>query len=250
MPFTLAHPAIVLPLVKSKRFSATALLAGSMVPDFEFFFQLREVENIGHHWQGTLLFDLPVALLFCYLYHYVLRNLFIGNLPAFLRYRFVDTLLFDWNSFAAANRATVGGSLLIGIASHLLWDGFTHYDGFFVAIIPLLSAKATLLGFEMPVYFLLQLLCSLLGVMVVLWGICQLPVRRPHSTAAKRRLYWPAFLLVFLLVLALRVAAWPQYNSFAGIIMAIMGSICYAWLFVSVSIKLFTAKKNSYEHNS
>lgn len=54
MPFTFAHQAIILPLKKSKRFCSTALIAGSIVPDFEFFFQLREVENIGHRWHGNI----------------------------------------------------------------------------------------------------------------------------------------------------------------------------------------------------
>lgn len=104
MPFTLAHPSIILPLNKSRRFSLTALIAGSIVPDFEFFFQLREVENIGHYWYGILLFDFPVALISCFIFHNLLRNTLVINLPASFRNRFANVLDFDWNTFAKTNK--------------------------------------------------------------------------------------------------------------------------------------------------
>ncbi len=98
MPFTFAHPAIILPLKKSKRFCSTALIAGSIVPDFEFFFQLREVENIGHRWHGIFLFDLPLALFFCFIFRNLLRNALVINLPESIRNRVAVVLDFDWKN--------------------------------------------------------------------------------------------------------------------------------------------------------
>ena len=42
MPFTFAHPAIVLPFYKKpKFFSMTTLIIGSMSPDFEYFLRMK-----------------------------------------------------------------------------------------------------------------------------------------------------------------------------------------------------------------
>ena len=49
MPFTFSHPAIVLPFSK-KWFSLTALVTGSIIPDFEYFFKMKGHSDYGHNW--------------------------------------------------------------------------------------------------------------------------------------------------------------------------------------------------------
>ena len=67
MPFTLAHPAIVLPLAAKKlRMSATGLVIGSMVPDFEYFIRMRTESKYSHTLAGLFWFDLPLGLLLCF----------------------------------------------------------------------------------------------------------------------------------------------------------------------------------------
>lgn len=237
MPFTLAHPAIILPLSKSKRFSLTALIAGSIVPDFEFFFQLREVENIGHHWHGILLFDFPVALIFCFLFHNLLKNALVANLPAYFRNRIAAVTDFDWNTYTRTNKWSITVSLFIGIASHILWDGFTHHDGLFVELFPILATKATIAGYKLPVYFLLQLLFSVWGLLAVLFVMLSMRQQQKTLPEKKNKWYWPLFGLFLSLILSIRLAGWPEYNSFWGVFMAVTGSICYTWLFVSVLFK-------------
>jgi hypothetical protein len=39
MPFTLSHQPFFLPFLKIKKLSATALIIGSMSPDFEYFLE-------------------------------------------------------------------------------------------------------------------------------------------------------------------------------------------------------------------
>lgn len=231
MPFTLAHPAAVLAFKKSNWFSITALVAGSIVPDFEFFFQMREVENIGHHWYGIVLFDFPVGLLFCFLFHNLLRNTLVANLPPIYCSRFSHTLLFNWNQFARNHKVNVAVSLLIGIISHFFLDGFTHNDGVFVTLFPALLVQSGIAG--MPVYFLLQVLLSVAGMMVVVIAIHKMP-RLTNCCAGKNKFYWPLFLLVLAAILAIRIIFWSEYNSFWGVFMAVIGAICYSWLIVSL----------------
>lgn len=243
MPFTLAHPAIILPLSKSKRFSFTALVIGSLVPDFEYFFRLREVENIGHYWYGIFLFDFPVALLLCFLFHNLLRNSLVANLPAYFRYRFTSILDFDWNAYARTNKWNITLSLFIGIASHIIWDGFTHYDGLFVKMFPALEFKTAIAGFHMPVYFLLQIVFSVIGLLAVLIVMLRIPPQQNNIDREKNKWYWPLFGLTLTIILCIRLAGWPQYNSFWGVFMAVMGGISYTWIFISFLFKSYIQKK-------
>jgi len=244
MPFTLAHPAIMLPLDKTERFSLTALIAGSMVPDFEFFFQMREVENIGHHWYGILFFDLPVAILFCYAFHNLLKHLLIINLPKSYRKKFIDMIDFNWNEYAAANKMKVFLSLLVGILSHITWDAFTHNNGFFVILIPVLSEQIKIAGKQLPVYFLLQIFSSIAGMWVVYWAIKKMPSNQEQRLIVKTNAwYWPSFILVFTLIVLCRIFIWPQYNSFWGIVMACMGGFIYTWILISFIFKNTQLKK-------
>ena len=49
MPFTFAHPAIVLPFYKKpKFFSMTTLIIGSMSPDFEYFLRVKIKSDMSH----------------------------------------------------------------------------------------------------------------------------------------------------------------------------------------------------------
>ncbi len=55
MPFTFAHPAAVLPFMKkqSKYISVTALILGSMAPDFEYFYILDRMVLLAIHGLGS-----------------------------------------------------------------------------------------------------------------------------------------------------------------------------------------------------
>ena len=89
MPFTFAHPAIVLPLHALQRrcFSLTALVAGSLSPDFEYFLRMQIHSSHIHTLWGLLYFDLPLGLILAFLFHNIVRDPLLDNLPGFLRRR-------------------------------------------------------------------------------------------------------------------------------------------------------------------
>ncbi len=237
MPFTLAHPAVILPFRKKKyKLSYTALFAGSIMPDFEFFFQMREVENIGHKWYGIFLLDIPATILFCYLFHNLLRNPVLANLPIRLRTKVETDYLLNWNEYACKNVYTVLLSALVGIGSHILLDGFTHYDGVFVEFIPGLRNIFYMPGHKFPVFYLLQIVLSLVGLAVV--GYVLMIKRRTFSQEKlvyhPTKKYWPLFIIISTLILFVRVFVWPAYNSFWGLVMAGLGSVSYTWIIVSL----------------
>ena len=98
MPFTPAHPAIVLPFLKIKpeRVSATALVIGSIAPDFEYFFKMSVSGQHSHTLLGILYFDIPVTIGLAFLFHGVVKRNLIANLPAFFQYRFQPILQLEF----------------------------------------------------------------------------------------------------------------------------------------------------------
>src|ERR1700728_4332904 len=101
MPLTFSHPAIILPAkyLPEKWVSMTALIVGSVTPDFEYFIRLREGSYYTHTWTGMLWLDLPVGLLLTFIYHYMVRDLFICNTPVFFRKRFSPYINFNWGQY-------------------------------------------------------------------------------------------------------------------------------------------------------
>jgi hypothetical protein len=90
MPFTFSHPAIVLPFafLPRKWFSLTGLVIGSLIPDFEYFLRMRIKSNYSHTIDGLFWFDLPLGIILGYIFHYLVRDSLLNNLPIFLKSRF------------------------------------------------------------------------------------------------------------------------------------------------------------------
>src|SRR5690348_4996229 len=132
MPFTPAHPAIVLPFLKARYVSATALVMGSMAPDFEYFFKLSVHSHHSHTLAGIFYFNIPVVILLSFLFHRVVKKNLIENLPPRLQRSFHDVLMLDFKRYFAEHYVVFIISAVLGAASHIFWDAFTHENGFFV----------------------------------------------------------------------------------------------------------------------
>jgi hypothetical protein len=236
MPFTFSHPAIIIPLSKTRlNLPLTGLIAGSMVPDFEFFIRMKLDENIGHHWLGFFVFDIPVAFFMCFVFHNIIRNTFIQHLPDKLGNRFASVFQFNWNSYAVKNKFKLCISVIIGIVSHLLWDAFTHYDGVFVLMIPVLTKQIHLLKLDIAVYDVLQFISSAWGIWYVCSYIKSLPVEeKKNNTAENSFKYWVALASLSIGILILRMFMMEGFQSFLNIIFASIGSIIYAMILISL----------------
>ncbi len=239
MPFTLAHPAILIPFFRKKLpLSVTGMVIGSMVPDFEFFFRLRVTENIGHHGIGILLLDIPLALLLCFLFHNIFRNPFINHLPAAYIARTAKYKSFNWNEYFRKHSIVVLLSILIGVLSHFFLDGFTHFDGFVVRAFPVFSYKLPIMSFNIPVYGLLQALFSLIGLVLLYWRIILLPQSNERPLNYSNNLvFWSLLTIVSFSILIVRMLLMPMYHTFWDIVIAIIGSFIYASLAISLVYK-------------
>jgi hypothetical protein len=115
MPFTLAHPAAILPFLRLSRANGwrSGLFWGSISPDL-IAVPLVAARALSHSLPGLVLVDIPLALFLAYLWNAFGRDR-LRRLPG-------TTLPvpgpFSWR--AAASGASIGG------ATHLFWDLFTH----------------------------------------------------------------------------------------------------------------------------
>lgn len=136
MPLTLAHPALVLPLRHRLVFSA--LVIGSMVPDFSKFFSLSGGVTWGHSAPGVFWFCVPAGLIFFVLFQHLLKTPLFFLLPDDHQKRLVPWLL-PLPLRTAGQWGRVIVSLIVGAFTHLFWDALTHEHGWFVEALPFLQ---------------------------------------------------------------------------------------------------------------
>ena len=105
----------------------SGLVVGSVAPDLEYLAHLDTERTIGHLLHGVLLLDLPLALGLLALWHGLIKRPVTVIVSPRLRPP-IDTSSFAFGP--AARFGLVVASILAGVTGHLLWDGFTHRDGF------------------------------------------------------------------------------------------------------------------------
>lgn len=196
MPFTFAHPALILPLRYLPRtwFSFTGLIIGSIVPDLEYI--VTNTRTFSHTYPGILWFNLPLALLIAFIFHHILRDKIISRLPGFMYRRFARFEEFNWNLYFNKNKGIVILSILLGTATHLFWDAFTNASGYFVIKFPVLQEIVQVVGTPMPLYILVWNLSSIAGILMLIIAIYLLPI------AYKNRKYSIVWFWIFFMVVA------------------------------------------------
>lgn len=164
MPFTLSHAVLAPPLAKllGQRLPIAALAIGCMLPDLHRLFTLRQ-DPTPHLWSALLYPNLLLGLVFCALWYLLYR-------PALYRFVGVHHPL-NLNTIKSA-LGFIGGmilALLIGNATHLIWDGLTHHDFRSFAFQDFL-AQSVQLGTDIyPMHRVLQIGSSILALPFLLW---------------------------------------------------------------------------------
>jgi Domain of unknown function (DUF4184) len=241
MPFTFSHPAIVLPFYRFVKpwVSLTGLVVGSIVPDFEYFIRMRTEIMYSHTLKGLFIFNLPLGLLICFIFHNVVRNSLFSHLPYILNSRLSNFKRFNWNAYFRKNWYIVIISLLVGAFSHLFWDRFVHENGYLPHIFNYFGKTADFVDIEITEYKTLHQLSSFAGGLIVLYALFQLPVtdrvRRPFYFK-----YWIYVLLIMTGILVLRF-----YNGFitTDYYREFTISLISAFFIALIAISLFLRKE-------
>jgi hypothetical protein len=193
MPFTPAHVSIVLPFLKyDKRYvSATGLIIGSMAPDFEYFLRMNVEGTMGHTFWGLLYFDVPVAIFFAFVFHKIVRHNLIVNLPAFLQLRFKSLLQFNFPQYFRRYFYVFIISAWLGALSHVFWDSFTHFNGYFVRHIPFMKTLfVKFSGTRYPIWFILQHVSTIIGLLILSLYVYSISPQPSDVSTKPSLLYW------------------------------------------------------------
>jgi hypothetical protein len=158
VPFTLSHPAAVLPLARRPLVPA-ALVAGSVAPDVFWF--VPRLPGVGltrtHEFASVLWLDPLLALALLAVFQIVLKRPLLALAPKPLAERLPR--YFSWK-----RPGWIALSLVLGAATHVGWDAFTHEnDGFPFLRTPLVTG--------VDVGRLIQLVSTIAGAGILAWWL-------------------------------------------------------------------------------
>jgi hypothetical protein len=241
VPFTLAHPAVVLPLHSKWRTAFLALVVGSIAPDIPYFFPGHTGDRFpnGHTLLGSIVVSTPlgitllVALVVC-------RVVVVA--PMWGRPRVIVREALERLRHSRAAWVQAVPAICIGVWLHLLWDSFTHRDLWFVTHFPSLSADVSpVAGYSIELFRALYYLSSIVGFAATVWW-CLRRVQRSAIVEVGDRPGWRLWALVGAIAvscvwaLAVARAAGPRYSSFHGTTYIALTSAlaCYAVLYVAL----------------
>lgn len=234
MPFTFSHPALVLPiyLYRKRYFSLTGLVIGSITPDFEYFIRMKKGMSVySHTFSALFWFNLPVALFLAFLFHTIIKKPLIHNLPQWLFIRFAKYENFEWLTYFKRNWLIVLFSILLGAASHLWWDWFTHYSVDNAIGNRRMELNFIYWDFKIYTYTLFHILNSVVGLAALFIFIVQLPFHNGPEKTFKDKWYWVK-VIVISSVIIMRFAYAP-YLSIDDLAAATISAILLAITFTS-----------------
>jgi len=177
MPFTLSHAVLAPPLSKLSKghLPIAALAIGCMTPDLYRLLFKTEV-HINHQWQGILYPDLWVGLFFSLLWYALYRPTIFKILG--IEHRIQICHFYGMLTFIIK----ICFAIIIGTATHIIWDGLTHLDFRTFAFYEFLAQSVTIGQHTYPVHRVLQIGSSIIALPFLGWMCIQyfLKYRHPH----------------------------------------------------------------------
>ncbi|MBI3349511.1 MAG: DUF4184 family protein [Burkholderiales bacterium] len=251
MPWTFAHPAAILPLrsLCPRWLSFPGLILGAMAPDMSYYVGLHgKWSAFCHTPEGVATVCLPLGLLLLALllrFSMPLTVLLPQPHRALVRHQLQPPARAIWPSLAVAVL-----SILLGAASHLLWDSFTHPGRWGAELLPWLEQPVVGADDrEFRVVTLLQHLSTFAGVValavVYRRALAARAMAAPPRHDARHDTQRIRLLLACLAVAvtvgalsanALTPATLPAYTSHLIVRTVVWSTSCFTALFVAVSL--------------
>ena len=110
------------------RLSLSAMVVGTLAPDFEYLIRLAPISSFSHTLAGLFLFCLPIGFLGIWLWHALLKQALVHLLPTSHQKKLLP-LCGRFRFGPASHVAVIALSVLLGACTHVAWDSFTHSYG-------------------------------------------------------------------------------------------------------------------------
>lgn len=193
MPFTISHAVLAPPIAKltGYRLPISALAIGSMTPDLYRLFTTESYDT-SHQWQGIIFPNLIIGLFFCLLWYALYRPVifrWIGLLKPMHLDSFKHLLKFSLS-------VVIG--LIVGIATHLIWDGLTHSDFRTFAFNDFLNQQVALFGHIYPMHRVLQIGTSIVALPFMVWMAVHYYLKHKQLTAISKKITTYSFLILLI----------------------------------------------------
>jgi uncharacterized integral membrane protein len=228
MPFTAAHPAIVLPFLRIRKgyISATALIIGSISPDFEYFLKMKVRGVHSHTIAGLFYFDLPVTVGLAFIFHTIVKNNLIRNLPSAMQQKYDPLLQFNFVHHFKHHYIAFFIFAINGSASHIFWDSFTHEYGYFAQELTAIKDSRVAIGdTHFPMFFFLQHLSTLVGLLAIAAYVFAM---KKHDVKTRRLniQYWILISGIMIFVVFLRFLIRSDDTGFGNIVVTLIAGCC------------------------
>jgi len=170
VPFTISHVAAVLPFSRPlNRWRAlSAVVIGSMVPDFAFLLPWEVSRVQSHSIAGLFGFCLPVGLVSYWVFEYVVKPAAWEVLPDEAHRRSRELARPDPIGSPLQWLIAAAG-ILVGAVTHLAWDAFTHPGTRGERMFPALGNPVDFVGSTVPAFEIIQQSSSVLGLALVIY---------------------------------------------------------------------------------
>jgi hypothetical protein len=173
VPATFAHPAAAAPFTRiGCVFSA--LMVGSMVPDT--WHMLPDIihRSDTHSLVGQFTYTMPVGLVILALFHHFLEMPLFTLFPQSMQEQLYSVTQHRFRWWPLPRFALIAFSVWVGGITHIVWDSFTHSNGWAVRSWAPLRAVVfvsnnSIMGRDpITVSYILQHICTVFGVLVLL----------------------------------------------------------------------------------
>lgn len=160
-----------------------------MVPDLPLFFPFVAKYSSTHSLAGLIVACLPLGLACCVVYELFIHHAVVAIMPTWIQHRRMRPA----TALNVKRLPNLGLAVVIGAATHVCWDSFTHADRWGSELFPALNDPAmTIFGSAIPWFRVLQYGSTvvLLPVLVLwLWKTLQEeePLYRPFTFSQRTK---------------------------------------------------------------
>ena len=230
------------------------MVLGSMAPDFEYFLRGRPSAEIGHTLIGFLTFNLPIVVIVYFIYHTWIHKTLWSHLPSILQ----ESPVQKTNSSNVLRVVVLLYSALFGMLTHVVWDSFTHLNGFMVRKLSILTNTIQVFDFNIPIFKLLQHGSTIVGILIILSYMYIRARKNKYNDKGlikpkQKWMYWSLIAVVALLLFSL----WYFIDqvsilSYGIIVVRIIDSGFISLLIVSLLFSRFNKvkKEDSFSYQS